>query len=95
MDDNSRLLYTGDSPDGLEKMLKQRSSSRIGRLNKNSQNIAIKYLTNESNLTRDQKRRIMLRETSKLATLEVDTNLKEREELIQSVKKRCEQLINT
>lgn len=42
----------------LHHMLTQKSSSRIGRLNKNTQQIAIKQLINEDAFTQDFKRKV-------------------------------------
>jgi len=74
MEENSQVSCTGEGKGGLEDMLHQRSFSRIGRLNKNSQTVAIRHLANEGNFTRDYKRKLAFKEASKLAYQEVDNN---------------------
>lgn len=57
-------------------MLTEKSSSRIGRLNKNTQQIAIKQLINEEVFTQDFKRKVERQEGKFVSTIKFKKDIR-------------------
>ncbi len=55
---DSSKAHVRTESERLQSILTEKSSSRIGRLNKNTQQIAIKQLINEDAFTQDMKRKV-------------------------------------